>query len=75
MDNPPKIDAYRVFSRLKTLADETHTSHARIELARSMRVVARYVVDDRDRQAMLMIASEVEQFTVIGNGGIGQWQQ
>ena len=30
-------------------------------------MIARYVVDDRDRQAMLMIASEVEQFTDNGN--------
>lgn len=67
-NNTPAIDAYRAFGRLKTLADETHTAHARIELARSMRMIARYVVDDVDRQAMLMIASEVEQFTDNGNG-------
>lgn len=58
------INPYILFSRLKTLADATHTAHGRKELAFSMRIIARYCSDDMDRQEMLRIAADVENFTV-----------
>lgn len=66
MNNQPTINVYTAFSRLKTLADATHTAHGRKELAASMRLIAKLCEDNEDRAMMYAIAADVENFAVGG---------
>ena len=60
MTTPTIHDPYTAFSRLKALAEDTHTAHGRKQLANSMKLIARFCDDTAHREAMLAIARELE---------------